>query len=180
MQNKSEQAPSDPSLLPRKPLLGRSSPTFCGSLGGSRVAQCLPAWCAKARSSGARDKRKTYQDAKLKLKSPAAGRAGHGFVEGLLKAGRAECAGLIGAAGDDGAVRHRRLGLAAGEVCVQRRPVLLSKRFGSDGTHTKENRNFSPMCATKRDIMCLRSERGGESRRGFASAMVVSRFARCE
>lgn len=61
----------------------------------------------------------------LQLLTPAARSAGHGFVEDLLQAGRAECAGLVGATGDDGAVRHRRLGLTAGEVCIQRRPVLL-------------------------------------------------------
>jgi len=62
-----------------------------------------------------------------KTSSPATRGAGHGLVEGLLKAGGAEGAGLVRAASDDGAVRDRRLGLATGQVCIQRRPLLLKE-----------------------------------------------------
>lgn len=61
--------------------------------------------------------------------SPATRNGSHRFVELLLKAGRAESAGLVGAAGDDGAVRHTCLSLAAGEVCIKCRPVLFSRFF---------------------------------------------------
>lgn len=62
---------------------------------------------------------------------PATRSAGHGRVEGLLKAGGAEGAGLIRAAGDDGAVRNRRLRLATGQVCIQRSPLLFMEATSS-------------------------------------------------